>query len=142
LPVPSSIDQPRVLIADDERETCILLRALLMQEGIDVVGMAHGGVVVVAMVAELVLDVVLMDFRMPDMSGMEATERIKIAAPDIQVIFLTFYGDDDWKQSAEQAGAYCYLLKGCPPAMIVDMIWRAWRHRQEVAGGPTAAAAG
>lgn len=140
MPRLSSIARPRVLIADDERETCILLRALLEQEGIEVVGMAHGGAAAVAMAADLIPDVVLMDLRMPDMSGMEATDRIKTAAPDIQIIFLTFYGDDDWKQSADQAGVYCYLLKGCPPSMIVDMIWRAWRHRREVAGGPAAAA--
>src|SRR5712692_6726585 len=117
---------PGVLIVDDEPETCVLLRAMLEEEGIDVLGTAFGGLDGVAMAEALVPDVVLMDLRMPDIDGVEATRQIKASRPDTQVIFLTFYEDPDLTPGTEGAGAFCYLVKGCPPSMIVEMIRRAF----------------
>lgn len=131
---------PRVLIVDDEPETCALLRAVLEEQGIEVVGTAGGGLQAVSMVDEQGPDVVLMDLRMPDLDGVQATRRIRVSHPDIQVIFLTFYDDSDLAQSAEEAGAFCYLVKGCPPSMIVEMIRRAWGYKQSTEG-PAATAA-
>ena len=122
--------RPAVLIVDDEPETCVLLKAHLEEEGMEVVGVAHGGMAGVSMAGELSPDVVLMDLRMPDLDGLEATRAIKQAHPKIQVILLTFYDDIDWSISVEQAGAFCYLVKGCPPSIIVDMLRQAWDHRR------------
>jgi len=116
---------------DDEPETCVLLRALLEQEGIEVLGTAFGGADAVAMAEALVPDVVLMDLRMPDVDGVAATQRIKARRPKTQVIFLTFYGDPELTQGTEEVGAFCYLVKGCPPSMIVDMIRRAFEYAQQ-----------
>jgi DNA-binding NarL/FixJ family response regulator len=129
--------RPRVLIADDEQETCVLLRAYLEQEGIEVVGTASGGAGAVEMADELAPDIVLMDLRMPDMDGVEATRRIEGANPDVKVIFLTFYGDAGWTEKAEDVGAFGYLVKGCPPSMIVDMIRRAWNQKRSAGDRPS-----
>jgi len=125
----ASGSSPRVLIADDQPETCVLLRAVLEEEGLNVVGTAGGGIEAVSLVEDLAPDVILMDLRMPDLDGVQAARRIGAIRPNIQVILLTFYGDGDLTHSAEQAGAFCYLVKGCPPSMIVEMIRRAWGYR-------------
>jgi len=74
-------------------------------------------------------DVVLLDVRMPGMSGIEACRRITDANPAVAVILLTAYEDAHLPESAEKVGAYCYLLKDGPPSIVVDMIRRAWRFR-------------
>jgi DNA-binding NarL/FixJ family response regulator len=119
---------PRVLIADDEPETQVLVRSLLEEEGIDVVGTATGGLQAVSLAKELHPDVVLMDVRMPDLDGVRAMRRVKSAHPHTQVIFFTIYDDPDPLESTDELGAFCYLVKGCPPSMIVEMIRRAWQH--------------
>ena len=121
---------------DDEPETCVLLRAMLDEERIEVLGTAFGGLDGVAMAQALVPDVVLMDLRMPDLDGVEATRRIKAHRPETQVIFLTFYGDPGLAESAGGVGAFCYLVKGCPPSMIVEMIRRAFQHALQAARWP------
>ena len=120
--------RPSVLIADDQPETSALLQAYLEDEGIGVAGVAHNGEEAASLAGELCPDVVLMDLRMPDVDGMEATRRIKEAQPGIQVIFLTFYGDESQQEAAEKAGAYAFLQKGCAPSIIAEMIHQAWQH--------------
>ena len=122
--------RPRVLIVDDEAETVVLLRACLEEEGIDVVGTASGGAEAVQVAEELSPDVVLMDIRMPVVSGIEATRRIKGRDPLVQVILLTFFGEADWTDAARETGAFCILVKGCPPSMITEMIRRANGHKR------------
>jgi DNA-binding NarL/FixJ family response regulator len=131
--------RPGVLIVDDEPETCVLLRAILEEDGIEVLGTAFGGVDGVAMAEALVPDVVLMDLRMPDLDGMEATRRIKASHPQIQVIFLTFYGDPELSQGRHGVEAFCYLVKGCPPSMIVEMIRRAFVYAGQLRRRPASA---
>jgi DNA-binding NarL/FixJ family response regulator len=128
--------RPGVLIVDDEPETCVLLQAILEEEGVEVLGTASGGLDGVAMAEALVPDVVLMDLRMPDLDGVEATKQIKAQRPETQVIFLTFYGDPELNPGAQEAGAYCYLVKGCPPSMIVEMIRRSFEHARQAIGRP------
>lgn len=117
---------PRVLVVDDERETRDLVRAMLEEEGILVVGEAANGTEAVAATRALDPDVVLMDHRMPSVSGIEATRRIKASDPYVQVIVLTIHDDAALLEGAEDAGAYCYLVKGCPSALVREMIVRAW----------------
>ena len=102
----------RILIADDQtavREGLAMLVGLTAD--IDVVGTAAGGLEAVTLAGELRPDVVLMDLRMPEMDGAEATRAIRTTLPDTQVLVLTTYADDDSLFPALQAGAHGYLTK-------------------------------
>jgi DNA-binding NarL/FixJ family response regulator len=102
----------RVVLVDDQRvvrDGLVLLLGLLPD--VDVVGVAEDGEQAVSLVAEHEPDVVLMDLRMPHVDGVEATRRIRAAHPDVQVIVLTTYSDDESVFAALRAGARGYLTK-------------------------------
>jgi DNA-binding NarL/FixJ family response regulator len=121
----------RVLIADDQRAVRDGLAMLVgLTDGIEVVGTAANGVEAVTLTQELRPDVVLMDLRMPEMEGAEATRTIRTALPDTHVLVLTTYADDDSLFPALQAGAHGYLTKDAS----AEEIERAIR---AVAGGHT-----
>ena len=102
----------RVLIADDQRAVREGLAMLVgLTDDIEVVGTAANGVEAVQLASELHPDVVLMDLRMPEMDGGEATRKIRGAEPDTHVLVLTTYADDDSLFPALQAGAHGYLTK-------------------------------
>jgi DNA-binding NarL/FixJ family response regulator len=110
----------RVLIADDQaliREGLATLLATI--EGVDVVATASDGDEAVAGVADLDPDVVLMDLRMPNVDGVEATRRIRLRHPRTQVVVLTTYADDESIVGALRAGALGYLTKDAGRAEIV-----------------------
>lgn len=102
----------RVLIADDQRAVREGLALLVgLTDGIQVVGSAENGIEAVDIALQLRPDVVLMDLRMPEMEGAEATREIRAALPDTHVLVLTTYADDDSLFPALQAGAHGYLTK-------------------------------
>ena len=99
----------RVLIADDQRVVRDGLAMIVgMLDGVEVVGTAEDGEQAVTLAGELAPDVVLMDLRMPGLNGAEATARL---APDVAVLVLTTYADDDSLLPALRAGARGYLTK-------------------------------
>ena len=99
---------------------------LMLQPDIEVVGEAESGEKSVAVVQELVPDVVLMDLIMPGgIDGVEATRRIKQVSPRTQVIVLTSYHQDEHIFPAIRAGALSYLLKNVDAAELADAIRRA-----------------
>ncbi|QXV60303.1 response regulator transcription factor [Amycolatopsis sp. TNS106] len=101
----------RVVIADDQALVRTGLRMILDNaDDIDVVGEAGDGAEAVALVAELDPDVVLMDIRMPEMDGVEATAAIA-AAQRARVLVLTTFDLDEYVYAALQAGASGFLLK-------------------------------
>ncbi|MFG1752206.1 response regulator [Streptosporangium sandarakinum] len=102
----------RVLVVDDQtvvREGLTLLLGLL--PGIEVAGSAGDGEAALRLVEAERPDVVLMDLRMPRMDGVEATGRIRAAYPDVQVVVLTTYSDDESVFAALRAGARGFLTK-------------------------------
>jgi len=102
----------RVLIADDQRAVREGLAMLVgLTDDIQVVGTAATGLEAVEFANELRPDVVLMDLRMPEMEGAEATRAIRTAQPDVHVLVLTTYADDDSLFPALRAGAHGYLTK-------------------------------
>ena len=102
----------RVLVVDDQRIVREGLALLLRTTaGVELVGAAENGRQALDLVAELAPDVVLMDLRMPELDGVEATRAIRAAHPAVQVIVLTTYSDDDSVFAALRAGARGYLTK-------------------------------
>jgi NarL family two-component system response regulator LiaR len=104
---------------------------MLSDHGFDVVGEAGDGAEGIDLVSRTGPDVVLMDLRMPNLDGIQATRTIKRGRPAVQVILLSAYGDSGLRAEAEDAGVYCYLVKGCPPGIITDSLQFAWRFKQE-----------
>ena len=103
----------RTLIADDHPAFRAGLKLMLAtSEEIDVVGEAEDGTQVLGLAAELTPDVVVMDLRMPGVDGIEATRQLVEARPDIGVVVLTMFEDDESVFAAMRAGARGYLLKG------------------------------
>ncbi|MEM8857456.1 MAG: response regulator transcription factor [Chloroflexota bacterium] len=102
----------RVIIVDDQRLMRDGLRLLLeLEDGIEVVAEAADGKEGIAKFHEYQPDVVLMDIRMPEMTGIEATKEILKSDPKARIIILTTFDDDDLIMQGIQAGALGYMLK-------------------------------
>ena len=111
--------QIRVLIADDQRvvrEGLAMLLGLLPE--VEVVGSASDGDEAVALAADLLPDIVLMDLRMPRCDGVEATRLLRDRVPETTVVVLTTYADDRSVIDALRAGARGYLTKDAGGADI------------------------
>jgi DNA-binding NarL/FixJ family response regulator len=102
----------RILLVDDQRLMREGLRTLLeLEDDLTVVGEAGDGVEAMSRFAELLPDVVLMDVRMPNMDGVEATRRLCQEHPGARVVILTTFDDDEYIFAGLRAGALGYLLK-------------------------------
>ncbi|NLV75221.1 MAG: response regulator transcription factor [Chloroflexi bacterium] len=102
----------RVLIVDDHAMVRSGLRmGLEGEEGIEIVGEAANGTQAITHCEQLNPDVVLMDLRMPQMNGVEATRAIHERWPDIRIVILTSFTEPDMVQEAMHAGAVGFLLK-------------------------------
>lgn len=118
------MSQPiRILLADDH----VMLRQgtaeiLRKEADIEVVGEADDGQQAIDLTLQLRPDIVVMDVRMPVLSGIEATRRIREDMPEVQVLVLTAYDDDQYVFSLLQAGASGYLLKTAPVNELVKAI--------------------
>jgi NarL family two-component system response regulator LiaR len=113
----------RILLADDH----VMLRqgtvALLQREAdIEVVGQADNGRQAVELAHRLRPDIVVMDVRMPELSGVEATRQIRERFPAVQVLVLTAHDDEQYIFSLLEAGASGYLLKNAPISELVKAI--------------------
>jgi DNA-binding NarL/FixJ family response regulator len=110
-----------VLIVDDQALVRAGFRMILeAEEGVDVVGEAANGGEAVAEARRLAPDVVLMDVRMPDMDGIEATRRLlDTDGCSAKVVMLTTFDMDEYVYDALRAGASGFLLKDTPPEQLV-----------------------
>lgn len=117
----ASSGRTRVLIADDQVLVRRGFRMLLeIEEDVQIVGEAADGLEAVALTRELQPDVVLMDVRMPDVDGVEATRRITADRDcTARVIMLTTFDMDDYVYEALHAGASGFLLKDIEPELLV-----------------------
>ncbi len=119
----SAADPIRVLIADDHAFFRRGLEVVLQGEaGLELVGQASDGVEAVALATEVVPDVVLMDIRMPKMTGIEAARQMKEVAPSAKIVILTISDEDDDLFEAIRAGASGYLLKDIPLDELADSV--------------------
>jgi pilus assembly protein CpaE len=115
-----------VLIVDDQEETRKnVARLLQFENDINVVGTARTGQDAIKQTIALDPDVVLMDINMPDMDGIEATERIQEQAPVSQIVILSVQGDTNYMRRAMLAGARDFLTKPPKSDELVSVIRRA-----------------
>lgn len=116
-------ERVRILIVDDHEVVRTGLRTLLSRKpGLDVVGEAGSVATAIAEAARVSPDVVIMDIRLPDGSGVEACRDIRAADPRTKVIMLTSYADDDAVLASIVAGASGYLLKQVRGQVLVEAI--------------------
>ncbi len=133
-----TVDDIRLVIADDHpvyRDG--LARLLSAIGGFDVVGVAADGVEAVELAASLAPDVVVMDIRMPNLDGIEATRRITAASPSTGVVVLSMFEEDELVFAAVRAGARGYLLKDADDDEIAAVLRGI--ARGEAIFGPTTA---
>src|SRR5918995_1463529 len=113
----------RVVVADDHGLFRYGLKAMLANaEGFEVVGEATTGEEVVEKVAKTQPDIVLMDIQMPGINGIEATRRILERNPNIGVVVVTMFEDDDSVFAAMRAGARGYVLKGADAQEVLKVV--------------------
>lgn len=126
----------RVLLADDHALVRKGFRRLLDDEpGVEVVGEASSGSAAVELSLQLKPQVVVMDLAMPEMDGIQATAQILRRQPEIAILMLSMYSEENYVRNAFAAGARGYLLKN---ALEVDLAYAI----KEVAAGRTVLAPG
>lgn len=129
----------RLLICDDQAIVCEGLRAILEPvRQIEVVGVANNGVEAVELTRTTQPDLVLMDLKMPRMNGIQATKAICEQFPDVRILVLTTYDEDEWVLDAIRSGAAGYVLKDTPQEDLIKAIMetmKGWSHLDpQVAG--------
>ena len=118
-----AMDPIRILLADDHAMVREGTREILDHyPDLDVVGEAEDGDQAVQLAIQLQPDVILMDIGMPRVNGIEATRRIKAQYPQIAILVLTAYDDDQYVVAILQAGAAGYLLKSARGSELVEAV--------------------
>jgi DNA-binding NarL/FixJ family response regulator len=118
-------DRIKVMIVDDHPVFRQGLRNVLAaHEDLCIVGEAVDGPEAIELTQELLPDVVLMDINLPTLNGLQATCRLKSLCPEVEVIMLTAYDDEEQIYHAIRAGASAYYAKDVSPQRLVDVIRR------------------
>ena len=118
----------KLVIAEDETMTReMLARLLALEDDITVVGTASDGLRALSVVRNQKPDVLLTDIGMPQMTGIQLTETLRTEMPDVAVVILTIYNDDERVFAAIKAGAKGYVLKDSPPEETLQAVRAAAR---------------
>ena len=126
----------RLLLVDDQELVCQGLRAMLnLESDLEVIGIANNGQIAIQKVEALKPDVVLMDVRMPIMDGREATRIISQKFPDLKVLIVSTFDEDDYIAHAIKAGAKGYLLKDMPVDELAQAIRLVYRGYSQMGPG-------
>jgi len=113
----------KILIADDQELIRESLKIVLdLNADMEVVGLAADGRKVLDLLKQNRPDIILMDIRMPELDGVLCTKAVKEKFPDVKIIILTTFDDDEYVYYALKYGASGYLLKGCSMQELTDAI--------------------
>ena len=113
----------RVLVVDDHKIVREGIASLLSEQpDIEVIGQAGNGREAVELAGRLSPDAIIMDVSMPLMNGDEATRQIKMANPEMRIIALSMFEDNEMVQKMFRAGAESYVLKTAPSATLLSAI--------------------
>jgi DNA-binding NarL/FixJ family response regulator len=113
----------RILLCDDQALVRSGFRMVLeARDDLQVIGEADDGIQAVALARHAKPDVILMDIRMPNMDGVEATRRIVESGNPARIVILTTYDADEYVFQALRAGASGFLLKDCEPVQLVEAV--------------------
>jgi DNA-binding NarL/FixJ family response regulator len=113
----------RVLLVDDHLEVRERLQVLLHQEPhIELVGEAAGGAETLEIIQRLLVDVVVMDLNLPEISGIETARRILADRPDTKVVIVSLQSDPNYVKAGFKAGVTGYLLKDCAFEELVEAV--------------------
>jgi len=113
----------KVIVCDDQEIVCQGLRTIINNDPmIEVVATAHDGSELLPLLEKFQPDLILMDLKMPVMNGVQSTQRIRQTYPQIKILILTTYDDDEWLFDAIRGGASGYLLKDTPSHMLIQAI--------------------
>ncbi len=117
-------DMIRILLVDDQKIFVEGLKFVLEARAsdIEVVGMGFDGCEAVRLARSLKPEIILMDVRMPRMSGVDAAREIAAEFPEIKIVMFTTFDDDQYVRSAMNHGAIGYLLKNRPPVELINSL--------------------
>jgi DNA-binding NarL/FixJ family response regulator len=115
---------PRILLVDDQVLFVESLRCVLEDhsDDLEVVGVARDGNEAVHLAMKLQPEIILMDVRMPNLDGVQATRRIHELYPKMKIVMLTTFDDDNYVEVALRFGAVGYLLKNIPPRELIGAV--------------------
>ena len=108
----------RVLLADDEPALLAALERQLAELGFEVVATAPNGRAAIELTEQLDPDVVVTDFRMPELTGLEVAAHLHRTRPHLPVVVLSAFDETSLLGAAERAPVAAYLVKGCSPRII------------------------
>jgi HlyD family secretion protein len=135
-PLDNQIDRIRILIVDDQKMIREGLKALIKtEEDFEVVGTAEDGEDAIKQVESLQPNIVLMDMEMPGLDGMSATQVICEQFPNIKVLVLSTYDNQEYVARSLGAGAMGYLLKGTPAKELTEAIRSVYRGYAQIGPG-------
>jgi two-component system, NarL family, response regulator NreC len=130
------MDKIRILLVDDHTILRAGIRVLLENEpDMDVVGEAEDGRTAIKLACELSPDLALMDIAMPSLNGLEATRQIKRTCPQVKVLILTMYDNEEYIRQALSFGAMGYILKDATASDLLSAV-RAVHNGEAVLSPP------
>jgi DNA-binding NtrC family response regulator len=129
----------RILIVDDEERYAKVLQQVLNQEGFTDVETATDADSALEKFSNQPSDLLITDLRMPGESGLELMERLKLAAPGLDVILMTAYADVETARRALKHGALDYLVKPFDTSELVELVRQSYSRRTEHAAPPASA---
>lgn len=129
-----------LLIIDDDRDICLLLKKYFIKKGFSV-DTAPDGESGIALLKKHPADLVICDFKLPDYTGLEILQKIKIISSTTQVIIITGYSDVKIAVDALRRGAFDYVTKPLYPDEILLTVKRALETKEDTTSKPNAAPA-